>query len=56
MVEYEVQKCFYLLVSGLGAKLSGGVRGVRGGLKGLVRSDRPFRGDLRTSQKGFFFL
>ena len=32
------------------------MRAVRGGLEGLVGSDRPFRGDLKTSQKGFFFL
>ena len=30
--------------------------GVRRGLEGLVGSDMPFRGDLRTSQKGFFFF
>ena len=32
------------------------MRAVRGGLKGLVGSDRPFKGDLRTLEKGFFFF
>ena len=50
-----MRKCFYLLVLGLGAKLSGGVRGVKGGHSNHVGSDRPIRGHLSTSQHDFIF-
>ena len=51
-----MRECIYLLVSGLGAKLSGGVRGARGGHSGHVGFNKPIKGHLSTSQTCFILF